>query len=43
MKSARQILFFGGMLAAALVAVAPSAWPQQINGTAGAPNATVTD
>src|SRR5204862_2179967 len=41
MKSARHFLL-GGMLAAALVAAAPSAWTQQINGTPGAPNATVT-
>src|SRR5437016_7044873 len=41
MKSARQI-FLGGMLAAAVMAVAPSAWTQQINGTPGSPDATVT-
>src|SRR5881398_2121087 len=41
MKSARQILL-GGMLAAAVMAIAPSAWTQQINGIPGAPNATVT-
>ncbi len=41
MKSARQILL-GGMLAAAVMAVAPSAWTQQINGTPGSPDATVT-
>src|SRR6266478_9897790 len=41
MKSARQILL-GGMLAAAVMAVAPSAWTQQINGTPGDPSATVT-
>src|SRR5258705_409616 len=41
MKSARQILL-GGMLAAAIMAVAPSAWTQQINGTPGDPSATVT-
>src|SRR6059036_915943 len=41
MKSTRQILL-GGMLAAAVMAVAHSAWTQQINGTPGAPNATVT-
>src|SRR5256884_1510158 len=41
MKSAKKILF-GVMLAAALVAAAPSARAQQINGTPGAPNATVT-
>src|SRR6266496_1278577 len=41
MKSARHILL-GGMLAAAVMAVAPSAWTQQINGTPGSPNATVT-
>src|SRR5213595_1159462 len=41
MNSARQILL-GGMLAAAVMAVAPSAWAQQINGTPGAPSATVT-
>src|SRR5438309_9495339 len=41
MKSARQILL-SGMLAAAVMAVAPSAWTQQINGTPGSPDATVT-
>src|SRR5216117_103483 len=41
MKSARQILL-SGMLAAAVMAVAPSAWAQQINGTPGSPDATVT-
>src|SRR6266481_9762958 len=41
MKSARQILV-GGMLAAAVMAVAHSAWSQQINGTPGSPDATVT-
>src|SRR2546426_12843395 len=41
MKSARQILL-GGMLAAAIIAAAPSAWAQQINGTPGSPDATVT-
>ena len=41
MKSTRQILL-GGMLAAAILAVAPSAWTQQINGTPGDPSATVT-
>src|SRR5438128_2538368 len=41
MKSARQI-FLGGMLAATVMAVAPSAWTQQINGTPGSPDATVT-
>src|SRR6266566_4491505 len=41
MKSARQILL-GGMLAAAVMAVAPSAWTQQINGTPGSTDATVT-
>src|SRR5437667_12529124 len=41
MKSAKQI-FLGGMLAAAVMAVAPSAWTQQINGTPGSPDATVT-
>ena len=39
MKSARQILI-GGMLAVAVMAVAPSAWTQQINGTPGSPDAT---
>src|SRR2546426_2543191 len=41
MKSARQILL-GGMLAAAIIAAAPSARAQQINGTPGSPDATVT-
>src|SRR5881396_3021822 len=41
MKSARQILF-GVMLAAAVMAAAPSARAQQINGTPGSPDATVT-
>src|SRR5438093_4567938 len=41
MKSARQILI-GGLLAAAVMAVANSAWTQQINGTPGSPDATVT-
>src|SRR5437773_12239261 len=41
MNLARQILL-GGMLAAAVMAVAPSAWTQQINGTPGSPDATVT-
>ena len=41
MKSAKQILI-GGMLAATVMAVAPSAWTQQINGTPGSPDATVT-
>src|SRR5712691_10262840 len=41
MKSTRQILL-GGMLAAAVMASAPSAWTQQINGTPGSPDATVT-
>ena len=41
MKSTRQILL-SGMLAAAVMAVAPSAWTQQINGTPGSPDATVT-
>jgi arylsulfatase A-like enzyme len=39
MKSTRQILF-SGMLAAAVMAVAPSAWTQQITGTPGAASAT---
>ena len=39
MKSARQILL-GGMLTAAVMAVAHSAWAQQINGTPGSPDAT---
>jgi len=41
MKSAREILL-DGMLAAAVMAVAHSAWTQQINGTPGSPDATVT-
>src|SRR5205809_5041432 len=41
MKSAKQILF-GGVLAAAVMAVAPSASTQQISGTPGDPSATVT-
>src|SRR5437016_2370002 len=41
MNSARQILL-RGMLAATVMAVAPSAWTQQINGTPGSPDATVT-
>src|SRR5438128_8789513 len=41
MKSTRQILL-GGMLAVAVMAVAHSAWTQQINGTPGSPDATVT-
>src|SRR5437899_10673841 len=41
MKSTRQILL-SGMLAATVMAVAPSAWTQQINGTPGSPDATVT-
>src|SRR5438046_5049827 len=41
MKSAKQILL-GGVLAAAVIAAAPSAWAQQINGTPGSPDATVT-
>src|SRR5437867_12600239 len=41
MKTIKQILL-GGMLAAAVIAAAPSAWTQQINGTPGAPSATVT-
>src|SRR5438034_5126577 len=41
MNSARQI-FLSAMLAAAVMAVAPSAWTQQINGTPGSPDATVT-
>ena len=36
MKSARQILI-AGVLAAAVMAIAPSAWTQQINGTPGSP------
>src|SRR5213596_1428933 len=41
MKTIKQILL-GRMLAAAVIAAVPSAWAQQINGTPGAPNATVT-
>src|SRR5205823_8575064 len=41
MNLERQILL-GGTLSAAVIAAAPSAWAQQINGTPGAPNATVT-
>jgi arylsulfatase A-like enzyme len=41
MNSPKQILI-GGMLAAAVMAVAPSARTQQINGTPGSPDATVT-
>src|SRR5881398_496642 len=41
MKSAKQILL-RGMLAAAVIAAAPSAWAQQINGTPGSPDATLT-
>ena len=42
MKSTRQI-FFGGMLAAAVMAVAPSAEAQiQTTGTPGSPSATTT-
>src|SRR5881296_203652 len=41
MKSARHFLF-SVMFAAAVMAVAHSAWTQQINGTPGAPDATVT-
>src|SRR5437763_8440743 len=41
MKSARQILF-GVMLAAAVMTFAPSAWTQQIDGTPGSSDATVT-
>src|SRR5438552_18972360 len=41
MKSATQILF-SVMFAAAVMAVANSAWTQQINGTPGSPDATVT-
>jgi len=41
MKSAKQILL-GGMLAAAVMAVVPSAKAQQINGTPGSPDATIT-
>src|SRR5436305_15255905 len=40
MKSAKQILL-GGVLAAAVIAAAPSAWAQQINGTPGSHDATV--
>ena len=39
MKSVRRILL-GGMLAAAVMAAAPSAKAQEINGTPGSPNAT---
>jgi hypothetical protein len=38
MKSAKRILI-GGMLAATVMAVAPSATAQQINGTPGSPDA----
>jgi hypothetical protein len=38
MQSARQI-FIGGMLAAAVMAVAPSGTAQQINGTPGSSDA----
>jgi hypothetical protein len=41
MKSVKRILL-GGMLAAAVMAVAHSAWTQQINGKPGSPDATVT-
>src|SRR6476469_1781895 len=41
MKSAKQILI-RGMLAAAVMAVVHSGWTQQINGTPGSPDATVT-
>src|SRR6184192_4341780 len=42
MKSAKQILT-GGMLAAAVMAVAPSARAEvQVNGTLGSPSATTT-
>src|SRR5438477_961011 len=41
MKSTKQVLL-GGMLAAVVMAAAPSAWTQQINGTPGSPDATVT-
>src|SRR5437588_398971 len=41
MKSTKQILI-GGMLAATVMAMAPSVWAQQINGTPGSPDATVT-
>src|SRR5881296_1954447 len=40
MKTIKQILL-GGTLAAAVIAAAPSAWAQQINGTPGSPDATV--
>jgi len=39
MKSIKHILL-RGMLAAAVMAAAPSAWTQQINGTPGSPDAT---
>src|SRR5438874_13443115 len=41
MRPIKHILI-GGMLAAAVMAAAPSAWAQQINGTPGSPDATVT-
>ena len=41
MKTINSVLF-GGMLAAAVVAIAPSTLAQQINGTPGSPDATVT-
>src|SRR5438477_11168752 len=41
MKSAKQILF-SGMLAAAVIAAAPSASAQQITGDPGSPDATTT-
>src|SRR6266513_4432895 len=41
MKSATQILL-GGVLAAVVMAATPSAWAQQITGTPGSPDATVT-
>src|SRR2546429_546426 len=41
MKPARRTVL-GGMLVHAVMAVAPSAWTQQINGTPGSPDATVT-
>src|SRR5205809_1048852 len=41
MKSTKQILL-SGMLAAAVMAVAPSAWTQQINRTPGSTDGTVT-
>src|SRR5437867_11056807 len=41
MKSARRTCL-SAMLAAAVMAVAPSAWTQQSNGTPGSPDATVT-